>query len=154
MSIALPEQVSELLADPETVRVLTTTDRSGVPHAVVKQSLHIDEAGRLIYLELLESSQTNKNLVYSIWFKRTVAVLLKGKQGVSYQIKGTPLQALVSGPIFEKNYTGIREKLGDVDLAAVWIIEPQEIIDESYQVRREQEEERHPHFKHLDRIAR
>jgi hypothetical protein len=156
MSVTLTDKVVELLADQETVKVLATTDRYGVPHAVVKQSLHADENGQLVYLELLESSQTNKNLVHSIWFNKTVAVLLKGKEGISYQIKGTPVRALVSGPVFQKNYVEIRKKLGDgdVDLAAVWIIEPQEVIDESYQARRQQEEELHPHFKHLDRIAR
>jgi len=154
LAITLEKEVAELLAEKNTVKILATTDDKGIPHAVVKQSLHLGEDGNLVYLELLESSQTNKNMVRSIWFKRQVAVALKGKDGLSYQIKGKPLKAIISGKVFQEHYSRIREKLGDVDLATVWIIEPEEVINESYPIRKAQEEARHPYFKHLDQIAK
>jgi len=148
------KEVIELLNDRETVKVLATTDEKGIPHAVFKQSFCLGEDGSLIYLELLESSQSNKNMVRSIWFHRRVAILLKGKNGLSYQVKGRPIKAVISGPLFQKHYAALRESLGDVDLAAVWIIEPEEVINESYSVRKSREEAAHPCFKHLDRLAK
>lgn len=154
MAIQLAKEVIELLNDKETVKVLATTDEKGVPHAVIKQTFGVGEDGNLTYLELLESSQTNKNLVRSIWFNRKVAVTLKGKDGVSYQIKGKPVRAIISGLEFQKHYVSIRERLGDVDLASVWVIEPEEVINQSYQVRKAHEEATRPYFKHLDRLAK
>jgi len=154
VSEKLDSDVAGLLADPSTVKVLVTVGEDGTPHAVIKQSLHLDAEGNLVYLELLESSRTNRNMVRSIWYNRRVAILLKGKQGESYQIKGTPVKAIVSGPVFQQHYTRIRYQLGDVDLAAVWVIEPEAVIDESYAVRKAQEESLHPHWLHLDRLAK
>ncbi|BBB89617.1 MAG TPA: hypothetical protein PKA28_14295 [Methylomusa anaerophila] len=154
MAVQLDNEVAELLADKETVKVLATIDAQGVPHAVIKQTIHADENGNLVYLELLESSVTNKNLVRSIWFKKKVSIAIKGKTGISYQITGSPIKAVVAGPIFQKHYVSIREKLGDVDLAAVWIIEPEEVRNQTFKVRKSREEEAHPIFIHLDRLAR
>jgi hypothetical protein len=154
MAIQLEKEVIELLADKDTVKILTTIDNKGVPHTVIKQSLHLGEDGNLIHRELLESSQTNKNLVRSIWFNHKVAITLKGTDGRSYQIKGKPIRAIISGPVFQEQYLQVRERLGDVDLAAVWIIEPEEIRNETYFVRKNQEEADHPYFKHLDRLAK
>lgn len=154
MAVQLVKEVIELLEDKETVKVLATVDEKGVPHAVIKQSLHLGEDGNLVYLELLESSRTNKNLVRSIWFNRKVSVILKGKDLSSYQIIGNPVKAIITGPIFQKQYTWIREQLGDVDLAAVWIIAPEEIYNQTFSVRKGQEEVAHPNFIHLDRLAK
>lgn len=155
MAIQLDKEIIELLKEKETVKVLATTDAQGVPHAVIKQSLHLGEDGNLVYLELLESSKTNKNLVRSIWFNRNVSVTLAGKDRKSYQIIGKPIKALIAGPVFQKHYVSIRERLGgDVDLAAVWIIEPEQVINQTFSVRKAQEDALHPTFKHLDLLAR
>lgn len=153
MSIQWEEEVVRLLNDRDTVKVLATTDDQGTPHAVVKQSLRLEE-GNLVYLELLESSQTQKNLTRSIWFNRKVSVTLKGKGGQSWQIKGKPVKAIVAGEIFEKNYLAVRERLGDVDLAAVWVIRPEEVVNETYGVRKAQQEANRPILTHLDRLAK
>lgn len=154
MAVELDREIVELLEDNETVTVLATSDAKGNPHAVANQSFQLGADGKLIYLELLESSQTNKDLVRSIWFGRKVALALKGRDGRSFQIKGSPVKALVSGPAFQKHYVEVRKKLGDVDLAAVWIIEPEEVLNESYPVRKAHEEATRPYFSHLDRLAK
>lgn len=153
MTVKLAKEVVKLLEDESTLKILTTVDQDGIPHAVLKQSLYITEGGNLAYLELLETSKTNKNMVNAIWFNRTVAILLSGKNNVSYQVKGIPVKAHISGPVFEKHYVYVREKFPDGDLAAVWIIEPYEVINQSYVVRKTAEEEQHPAIKHLDRLA-
>ncbi len=154
MAVELNDKVKELLRDTTTFKVLATTGKDGVPHVVVKRTLHLGEDGNLVYLELLESSQTNKNLVRSIWFDRKVAVAIGGKDGESYQIIGKPVKALITGPVFQHHYASIRERLGDVDLATVWIIEPEKVTDQSFSARRREEEALHPTFAHLDRLAK
>lgn len=154
MAVQLSEEIITLFKDLDTVKILSTVDQDGNPHATVKQTLSIGEDGNLFYLELLESSKTNRNLVRSIWFNRKATVIVKGKTGKSYQIKGTPVQNIIAGPIFQKNYNEIRERLGDVDLASIWVIRPEEIIDQTYRIRKETEEAVHPYFLHLDRLAK
>lgn len=156
MAVKLDREVIELFEDTDTVKVLATTDADGVPHAVIKQCLKVIGDGNIQLLELLESSQNNRNLVRSIWFDKTVAVSLRGKNGKSFVIKGKAIKSIVSGPEFQKHYVGVRERHadGDADLAAVWVIEPQEVIDETYGVRKAHEEATRPYFKHLDRLAK
>lgn len=154
MAVQLGNEVIELLKDKETIKVLATTDEAGVPHVVIKQTIQLGDDENLFYLELLESSKTNKNLVRSIWFNRKVSVALQGKDKQSYQIIGRPVKAIISGPVFQKHYVAIREKLGDVDLATVWVIEPEEVSNQTFSIRRAQEEAAHPIFKHLDQLAK
>ncbi len=152
MAIRLSEEIKKLLDDSETRKVLTTTDRAGNPHVVFKGSLRVNEDGYLEYLELIESSQTNRNMVSSIWFRRFVSVaVLNGE--VSYQIKGIPYRAIISGREFEQAYQWTQAHLGSIDLSAVWLIEPIEIREESFEKRRTEEEEKHPILKHLDRLV-
>lgn len=53
---------------------------------------------------------------------------------------------------FEAAYRKVQEERGNIDLSAVWIIEPVEIIDKSFEKRRLEEEEAHPILKHVDRL--
>ena len=154
MAAQLTQEIIDLLNDRDTTKVLATLDADGFPHVVVKQSLQPGDDGTILYLELLESSRTNKNLVRSIWFDQKVAVAVSGKGGRSYQIKGKPVKTHITGPVFQQHYTAVREKFGDVDLAAVWVIEPEEVIEESFVARQAEEDRRHPFFAHLDRLAR
>jgi hypothetical protein len=153
VGIDLGKEIKELFNDEQTVKVLATTDKDGTPHAVFKASIDMNEDGNIQYLELIESSQTNMNMVNSIWFKHKVAISIKTQDGRSYQIKGTPIKTHISGAIFEKYYKQARQKLNDSDLAAVWIIEPEEVINESYEYRKKEEETKHPLLKHLDRLV-
>ncbi|ACM20016.1 hypothetical protein Geob_1658 [Geotalea daltonii FRC-32] len=154
MAVQLTKEIIDLLNNHESTKVLSTLDGDDFPHAAVKESLLAGEDGNILYLEFLESSRTNKNLVRSIWFNKKVAIAVKGKQGESYQIKGIPLKTHITGPLFQEHYNAVREKHGDVDLAAVWVIEPEEIIDESFAKRKAEEDAAHSVFLHLDRIAR
>ena len=154
MDKKIPEQLAVILQSTGTVKLLITTDEQGVPHAVVKSSLQLDDANNLVYFEFLESSQTNKNMVRSIWFDRTVSVTVVGENSESYQIKGRPIKAIVSGQVFRKYYQQVQQGNSENDLAAVWLIEPQQIIEQSLPVRQRQETENRPYFKHLDRLAK
>jgi hypothetical protein len=154
MAAQLSQEQIAIINDQQTHKVLATVDENGVPHVVFKQSIHVAEDGNIHYLELLESSRSNHNLVRAIWFDRKVSIVVKGADKQSFQIKGQPLEVHVTGPLFEQHYVGIRQKLGDVDLAGVWVIEPQEVIDENFLIRKAEEEAKHPLFRHLDRLAK
>jgi hypothetical protein len=150
----LNDRVIELFKDPATVKVLVTVDALGVPHAVVKQSFHLGEDGKLYYLEQLESSRSNANMVRSIWYDATVSVLLIGPGARAVQIKGKPVKAHITGAFFQEHYERLRAERPEADLAAVWVIEPEIVIDENPAVRRKEEAKKHPHFVHLDRLAK
>lgn len=152
MAVKLDGKMKELINDPYSIKMLATVDRDGIPHIVVKKSIRVNEEGNIEYLELIESSQTNKNMVNSIWFGKTVAVNVQSGN-VSYQIKGVPYRAVIAGQQFEKEYDRIRKKLGDVDLSTIWLIRPTEVIEESFEKRKKEEEEAHPILQHLDRLV-
>lgn len=153
MSIQLPQDVIDLLSAKDTIKVLATVDAEGVPHAVIKHSLHIGEDGRIHSLELIETSTSARNLLGGIWFERKAAILLRGEDGRSVQIKGRVLKYHITGPLFAQHYVAVRERHGDVDLAGVWVIEPEQVIEEGFKARRAVEDALHPGFVHLDRIA-
>ena len=116
----------ELINDPSAVKILSTVSKSGIPHAVVKQSIHYED-GKIVYLERLEGSKTNKHMTYSLWFNKMVAINILSKDKSSIQIKGIPEKMLVAGSVFEKYYTSINEQ-DSGDLAAVYYIKIKEII--------------------------
>lgn len=154
MSYQFEKNIIALLDDETTIKLLVTTDKSGIPHAVVKQSIRMNDDGNLIYFELLESSRTNQNLVRSIWFNKKVSVALIGRNGESFQIICQPIRSIMNGPVYRKYYVEVQEKLGDLDLAAVWVLQPLEVIDQSFKTKKSEEESKHPYFNHLDRIAK
>ena len=143
----------EVLKDPSTVGIIATLDESGIPHAVPSPFLRLDEKGRLVHLELLETSTSHRNLLRCIWFEQPVSVTLSTPAGRVLVITGRPYKAHVSGPLFSSYYREVRSLLGDADLAAVWLIEPQQVREETYKFRKEREETLHPFHLHLDRLA-
>lgn len=145
--------LKELISQPTTIGTIATLDESGAPYSVPSPFLHLDAEGRFIHLELLETSTTHRNLLRSIWFDHPVTVTLSSKSGDVVVTRGKVRKAHVSGPLFSRYYREVRKTLGDADLAAVWVIEVIEVIDESYALRKAREEARHPFFMHLDRLA-
>ena len=154
MTTKLNEEIIALFNSSDSTKAIATVDNHGAPHVAVKPFIYVDERGKLLYLELVEASRTQKNLVRSIWFDKKVSVSVSGPNGQSWQIKGKPIKALVTGDLFLHHYKVVREKLGDIDLSAVWVIEPEEIINENILVRYAEEELAHPVFRHLDRLLK
>jgi hypothetical protein len=148
----LPKELVDLLKDRESVKALATLNQDGSVHIVIKGSLTTLDGETIVFNEGLDSNQSNKNLVRSIWFDKPIAINVS-KEPVSYQIKGKPYKCLITGEIFKQFLLKAREKRGpDADIAAVWIITPEEVRNESPTIRRKQEEEKRPYFnRHLDR---
>lgn len=150
----LPKEVVDLINDSESIKVLATSDEEGNPHTAFKESLTVLEDGNLAFGEEFEGSQTNVNLVRSLWFNKSVELIVRNKDGTTFQIKGRPYRYDHAGPLFKKFYLAEREKRGpDSELAGVWIITPEEFSDETYEVKKKREDERHPFFRHFDRSS-
>lgn len=154
MSVDMGEELRNLIKDKASIKILATIDGDGNPYIDVKRFVYITENENIEYLELVEASENYKNFTRSLWYDKKVSLSISNENGVSYQIKGRPIKILVSGPLFEKHYVSIRENIGDVDLAAVCVIEPEEIIDQSYSKMLEEQEKLPPIFKHLDRLTK
>ena len=141
--VLVPKELTNVSRDPETIKVLATLDEEGNPHVVFKASLTILDDGTIAYLEMIETSHTQKNVLRSYNFKNPVAINITNvKQNISYQIKGRPRKFVVYGPIWEQFLDQIWSVMPDVDPAGVWLIEPVEILNESFLARREEEDAR------------
>jgi hypothetical protein len=148
----MDKEFISIINDPSTVKAVGTISKNGVPHVVYKGSVHVDEEGRLVLYELLESSRNGQNLLYSIWFDKKVAVSILDAEKNSYEIVGHPVRCITCGKEFEEVYKKLRTKLGDVELASIWIIEPEEIQNETFDIRKREEETAYPVICHLDRL--
>ncbi|HLA26908.1 MAG TPA: hypothetical protein VJZ49_03320 [Syntrophales bacterium] len=137
----IPLELRGLLEDPESVKVLTTTDKDGVPNTVFKASLTALDDDFLAYVELFESSRSQKNMLQSLWFKKPVAMAVC-KGGLAYQIKGEPYRFVIEGPLRDSFFQQVWKRIPEVNPSGVWLIRPKEIIDESYKTQQKKEQSR------------
>ena len=137
----------------DSLKILATSDRYGCPHIVIDNKIELNDEGDIIYLEFLENSQSNSNLINSLWFKKPLIVHVK-KGGEEYAVQGIPKYSIISGPIFEKYYQEAISKDESADLSTVWVIKPTKVIDESFSYKKEKEIEEHPLVVHLDHLAK
>lgn len=152
MAISLPKEITDLFDRKDVVKVLSTISKDGVPHVTVKGSLHVNGNGEIVLLELLETSQTNKNLTYSLWYNKKAAIgLYIAEEHKSYLIEAEPYKVLIHGSRFEEYYRQVQEALPQSDLSGVWILRPTSYHDESLFSRIGEETEKHPNIGHLDR---
>lgn len=150
----ISQDLKDIFEDKETLKVVATTDRDGVPHVVYKGSLHIED-DKFVFYDLLQSSTTNKNLVNAIWFDKKVAINILSKDKRSFHIVGRPEKSITAGKGFEEVYNKIQsEHDRSFDLNAIWYIIPEEINEVSYTVRRQEQQEKFPILGHLDQFTR
>lgn len=153
MTVQINEDIRQMLDDPATIRTLATIGKDGAPHVAFKQSLRLRTDGNFEYDELIETSQSNKNLVYSLWFDKTVSIGLLCPDQRSFHVVGRPLKVLIAGREFRSHYETVRKKQTNADLSGVWIIEPVAVYEQSFEKRRIEEEVAHPLLGHLDRLT-
>jgi hypothetical protein len=143
-----------MIDDPETVKILATVGPDGVPDAVVKSSLRLRDDGLLEYDELLETSLTGRNMIYALWFDRTVSVNLVAPGGRgSLGLLAKPVRVAVSGREYKRRYQELRLTDPDSDLGAVWTLALMGLTSKSLKSRRREEEKAHPLLRHLDRLT-
>ena len=150
--LQVSEEFIDLIQNRAVVKVIATLDERGEPYAVPAPFLQWSERGELVHLEPLEKSATNRNLLRSLWFGRTVSVTVYGPLGESFVISGHPIKAHICGPLFRHYYQQLRSIIHDADLSTAWIIKPISITDETYSRVKIKEEDEFPFSVHLDRL--
>jgi len=154
MSIFSEKQLA-VINNPKSLKAVATVSREGVPHVAYKGSLHIED-DFLVFYDFIQSSQINKNLVNTIWFNGKVAInvfLEEEGEKYSYLITGKPVKCVTAGRKFEELYIQLQDKYGpEMDLSAIWYIEPENVRDETFKSRKIEEEEKYPYIKHIDRL--
>lgn len=155
MSVKLDEKTINLINDRSTTKVVASVGKLGIVNAAVKQSLHVNDDGKLEFLEFLESSDTNRNLIHSLWFDHNISVLLIDKEGQTLEIRGIPETAIIEGAYFQEKYVEVQNRHGGkLDLATIWVVNVTEIRDKDAYRRAEKEREDYPIIGHLDRWAK
>ncbi len=139
MKISL--ELKGLLEDPESVKLLTTTDKDGVPHTVLKGSLAALDEDFLAYVELFEGSRSQKNMLHNLWFKKLVTIAVC-KGGLAYQIKGEPYRFIIEGALRDSFFKEVWKRMPEANPSGVWLIRPKEVIDESYETQLKKEQDR------------
>lgn len=137
----IPLELKGLLEDHESIKVLTTTDKEGVPHTVFKGSFTSLDDDYLAYVELFEGSQTQKNMLHDLWFKKPVAIAVR-KGNTAYQIKGVPYRLVIEGPVRDKFFQEIWQRMPELNPSGVWLIKPVDITDESFETQLKQDQNR------------
>ena len=153
MSVTISEELRQILSEDSTLKVLATLTPQGEVHSAVKQSVFADDEGNIVYLEFFEKSQTNIDMVNSIWFEKTVSITAVAKDGTGFFIKGKPVRTRIFGKEYEKFYIEAEKKNPENDLVAVYYIQPLEIYEQSFEVKQAEHKERHPLYVHLDKYA-
>lgn len=147
----ISEQLKAIIQDEKNIKALATVSKKGEVHVTFKENVEVDDEGNIIIYELLDSSQTGRNLTYSLWFDKKVALTVATGDGRSYQIKGIPYRDIVTGPVYEEKYKEFLLKNPDNDLAGIWTIVPSEVREETYEVRLKEEREKYPVIGHMDK---
>jgi len=145
--VKLPQELMDALKEKDTIKVLTTFDENGVPHTVLKDSITALDEKRLAYMELIETSMTQRNMLKNFWRREVKPIsiaVINRRMNLYYQIKGMPDRFLYEGPIWEEMLDRVWAEMPDTNPSGVWIIIPQEIIDERYDSRLEAEAKRRP----------
>ncbi|MCR4895741.1 MAG: hypothetical protein K5891_03080 [Lachnospiraceae bacterium] len=152
-NVKISQEIIDAINDPGSIKVLASISRTGELHVVPKGTITVNEEGNIRYYELLEGSQTNKNVTFALWFGRKIAINIITPDRRSYQIKGIPVKSLVAGKEYQKHYERAMELIPDSDLAAVYEIELTDVREESYPVRFAEEARDNPLYIHLDKLA-
>ncbi|MCR5734033.1 MAG: pyridoxamine 5'-phosphate oxidase family protein [Lachnospiraceae bacterium] len=147
----ISDEIKELIQEKGTVKALATISKSGEVNVTFKDHVEVDSDGNIVIYELLDSSQSSKNLVYSLWFNKKVALSITSKDGIRYQVKGIPERDIVTGPAYEEKYSEFILENPENDLAGIWVIRPTEVREETYEVRLREEREKYPVIGHLDK---
>lgn len=155
MSVKLDEKIIALINDKDTIKVVASVGKQGIVNAAVKQSVRINKDERIEFFEFLESSDTNRNSIHSLWFEHNISILLLGKNRESYEIRGIPSEAIIEGPYFQKIYVDVQKTHnGKLDLATVWVVDITEVRDKNLYSRAKKEQEDYPIIGHLDKFAK
>lgn len=139
----LSQEVIDTINDPKTLKVLSTTGEDGNPHTVFKSFMKALDDRTIIYVEMIFRSNTYKNMLRNKWANKRVSITVwnPGKMA-SYQIKAEPVVYLQNGPIWNEMIQTLWSMFPEATPAGAWVMAPKEVINELYQVRQKEEDDR------------
>lgn len=154
MGVKISDTLKKVLENEQLVRVIISNGKEGKVHGSRIHKLSVLDNGSILYFEYLESSLTNKNLIYSLWFDKEIEIFAEDEASHSFIVRGIPKKALIEGALFEAEYRKVQEKFnGQVDLSAIWEIEVIGVMNTDLLELSRKEQEAYPMIQHLDRIA-
>ena len=148
----LNEELKSLIENKNSIKVVSTQDKEGVINSAPKGSLQISADDELTYVEILESSKSYSNVVYSIWFDKKVSVLVVGENKETYLIHGHVKKILTCGREYEEYYRKYQEARG-FDIAAAVKLTVEDVQDLNLAKGIEKQKKEHPFFSHYDSLA-
>jgi hypothetical protein len=150
---ALLEQALSRFNDEGAIKVLVTLDENGAPHPVCKGSLRYNGESVESW-EILESSETNRNLTRAIWFDKPIAILLILPDRKAYKFSVRASRNIIAGKAFTRAYEAAQERFKGRGIAGVWQYEVISVKEETASVRIDEEKTARPYFTHLDQLAK
>lgn len=155
MGIKISDTLKKVLENEQLVRVIISNGKEGKTHGSRIHKMSVLDNGNILYFEYLESSLTNKNLIYSLWFDKEIEIFAEDEAFHDYSIKGIPKKAIIEGEFFEAEYRKVQEKFdGQIDLSTIWEIEVTSVENTDLLELSKKEQETYPMIQHLDRIAK
>ena len=129
----IPKEVLDLIKDQGLPKIVATVDKDGVPNVTLKTSLMSPDDGTLAFADLYgRKTRTFNNLedtkeVSVLVFKVPIAPPFP-----AYQIKGSFIEYLTSGPIFDQFAKAIKDAMG-MDIAGVGTIKVNAVYSQAPQ---------------------
>lgn len=155
MEIKIEDKLRKVLENERLIRVLISNGKEGKIHGSRIYRLKVLDNSRILYYEYLESSLTNKNLIYSLWFNKEIEIFAEDEAFHNYAIRGIPRKAIIEGSFFEAEYRKVQEEFnGQIDLSTIWEIEITNVEKSDLLELSKREQEMYPMIQHLDRIAK
>jgi len=149
--LQLIDSLAKLLKRDGAVAAMTTIDAEGHAATVLNAEVFLTPHGTFLYREYLESSTTNRNLLHALWFeKRAILAVAAGEKALD--VHGVPTIAHVAGPLFQEHYAAAQAADPETDLATVWEIRIDDIVEVSPGFLRRRQDAERPFFRHLDRL--
>jgi hypothetical protein len=123
MTKIMPENVMNVINDPQSVKILSTSSGDDLLHSVPLGSLAAPSSDSIVFGKIL-MNETHSNLEKALKNGSLVSVLVvRGKE--AYQIRCRPKTFYTDGPTFQ----AMRGKLpAQMPLHGVWLLEPSELI--------------------------
>lgn len=146
------EELKNLIADKNSLKIVSNQNREGLINSAPKGSLEVSGEDEITYVEILESSSSYRNTVYSIWFDKEVTVLVVGEQKETYLLHTKVKKILTCGTEFEEYYRKYKDLRG-FDIAGVVKLTVENVKDLNLAKLIELQKEEHPFFSHYDSRA-
>lgn len=94
--VTIPKDVMDIIATPDSTKMIATVDEKGFPNIATVGSITAIDKETIAFAELF-IKKTKENLENT---KKVAIIIFKGPM-VGYQLKGTFVGFLTSGPIFD-----------------------------------------------------